>query len=153
MRNNNIKYMPVCINLQGKPCLVVGGGNVAGRKISVLRKFGAAVTCISPKFIQPLERLGALKKIQCIRMPYSTALPLKKYALVIAATDDPQVNRMVAERAGRNKTLVNVVDKSVPGNMIMPAILKHRGFVIGVSTNGHKPNQAKKLRDIIKNAL
>lgn len=153
MKMNNRKYMPVCLDLQGKLCLVVGGGNVASRKISVLIKFGACVTCVSPKFIQPLKRLGALKKIQCIRMPYSKAIALNKYALVIAATDDPQVNRIVADRAGHTKALVNVVDKSACGNMIMPAILNYKGIVLGVSTNGHRPGLAKKIRDIIKNAL
>lgn len=146
-------YMPICLDLREKKCLVVGGGKVALRKIEVLRKFGARVTCVSPEFAGPLERLGNAKKIKCVRQRYSRAIPLKEYALVIAATDDPKVNRMVARDAGHSKTLVNVVDKSAAGSVIMPAIVKRKGIVIGVSTGGRSPRAAQKIRDIVKNAL
>ncbi|MBF0484540.1 MAG: bifunctional precorrin-2 dehydrogenase/sirohydrochlorin ferrochelatase [Candidatus Omnitrophica bacterium] len=146
-------YLPICIDIKGKECLVVGGGNVALRKITVLRKFGAAVTCMSPFFVKQLERLADLEKIKCIKRVYPLTLSLKKYALVIAATDDSDVNKQVVRDAVRDKILVNVVDKSAPGNVIMPAILKRKGFTISVSTGGRSPSQAKKIRDTLNHAL
>ena len=56
-------FMPVCLDVRGKKCLVVGGGNVALRKIKVLLKFGARVICLSPVFIGPLKRLKQSGKI------------------------------------------------------------------------------------------
>lgn len=146
-------YMPVCLNIYGKECLVVGGGSVALRKITVLRKFGGRVTCISPAFIKPLERMGSMKKIKCIRQAYPRAISLKRYALVVAATDNPLVNKRVAADGLRDKTLVNVVDKSAAGSIIMPAILKRKGLLLGVSTAGRSPGLAKKMRDILSHAL
>lgn len=146
-------FMPVCLNLRGKPCLVVGGGNVAWRKISVLRKFGAQVTCMSRDFIDPLKSVKDSKGIRCINSPYPRTMNLKKFALVIAATDDPGVNKRVARDASRDKILVNVVDNSVPGSFIMPAILKQNGLTIGVSTGGRDPGRAKKIRNILRHAL
>lgn len=146
-------YMPVCLDINRKDCLVVGGGNVASRKISALLKFGGLVTCLSPEFIKPLKRLGTLKKITCIQQRYGRKMSLKKYALVVAATNDPVVNTMVARHARRDKTLVNVVDSSAPGTITMPAILKRKNFVIGVSSRGLSPRDAKKMRDRLRHAL
>ncbi|MBU4303157.1 MAG: bifunctional precorrin-2 dehydrogenase/sirohydrochlorin ferrochelatase [Candidatus Omnitrophica bacterium] len=146
-------YMPVCFYIRGQSCLVVGGGNVAYRKISLVRRFGARVTCLSPEFIRPLQLLARRKEIKCIKERYPQRMFLKKYALVIAATDDPRVNSRVCRDASRDKTLVNVVDKSIAGTVIMPAILKRKGFLVSVSTGGSCPRRAKKVRDIINDAL
>lgn len=145
--------MPVCLNLWREHCLVVGGGNVALRKVRTLKKFGASITCLSPAFVKPLESLASEKKIRCVRKFYPRTKCLKKYALVVAATDDPAVNKQVAKDAARDKALVNVADKSSAGTIILPAILKRKGFVIGVSTGGRSPAQAKKMRDRISHAL
>lgn len=153
MKKSMSNYMPVCLNLRGQGCLVVGGGNVAYRKISLVSEFGARVTCISPEFIKPVHLLARKKKIVCIRGRYPGRISLKKYALAIAATDDPAVNARVARDASRDKTLVNVVDKSAPGTVIMPAILKRKGLLVSVSTGGACPGRAKKVRDIINDAL
>ncbi|MBF0531966.1 MAG: bifunctional precorrin-2 dehydrogenase/sirohydrochlorin ferrochelatase [Candidatus Omnitrophica bacterium] len=142
-----LDYMPVCLRLKGAECLIVGGGNVAWRKIKVLKKFGAALTCISPEFVAPLEKWGREGKVCCQYRRYPQNLSLKKYQLVFAATDDPAVNRRVAADAARAKILVNVADQSAPGTMIMPAILKRKYFLISVSTGGRSPALAKQLRD------
>lgn len=145
--------MPVCLNIHGKECLVVGGGMVASRKVAVLRKFGGRVTCISPDFSKSLEGLRNKNLIRGIRQSYPRTMSLRKYAFVVAATDDPQVNQRVAADGLRDKTLVNVVDNSVAGSIIMPAILKRNGMVIGISTGGRSPSRAKKIRDRIIHAL
>jgi siroheme synthase-like protein len=145
--------MPVCLNIQGEPCLVVGGGRVAWRKISVLKKFGADITCISPEFIGPIKQLGRTGRIRCVKAFYSGRTALKKYVLVFAATDDSAVNKRIAAAAIKRKIPVNVVDQSVPGTLIMPAVLKRKNFVIGVSTGGRSPGDAKALRDRLNRLL
>lgn len=149
----NTGYMPVCLDVQKGQCLVVGGGNVALRKITALRRFGASITCISPEFIKPVETLARMKKIKCIKGPYPQRMSLKKYTMVVAATDNPAVNKRIAGDATRDRALVNVVDKSAPGTVIMPAVLKRRGLTIAVSTNGQRPARAKKIRDILANVI
>ena len=64
MKRHNYEYLPVCLSVHNKECFVVGGGRVASRKISVLRKFGANVTCLSQEFIKPLQFLAERKKIK-----------------------------------------------------------------------------------------
>ncbi|MBF0477892.1 MAG: bifunctional precorrin-2 dehydrogenase/sirohydrochlorin ferrochelatase [Candidatus Omnitrophica bacterium] len=151
--NDNAGYLPICFYIERKACLVVGGGKVAFRKITILKKFGAVITCLSPIFVKPLERLHATAKIKCVKRGYPQTLSLKKYALVIAATNDPVVNKRVASDAKRDNVLFNVVDKSAAGSVIMPAILKHKGMLISVSTGGRSPSQAKKTRDILKGVI
>ncbi|MBF0521965.1 MAG: bifunctional precorrin-2 dehydrogenase/sirohydrochlorin ferrochelatase [Candidatus Omnitrophica bacterium] len=146
-------YMPICLKVRNEECLVVGGGNVALRKITVLMKFGAKVICLSPEFLRQIEQLGKSGRIKCVKGCYSPKISLKKYTLVIAATDDAKVNKRIAADAARVKTLVNVVDQSAPGTVIMPAILKRPGLVVGVSTSGRSPSRAKKVRDLLSNAL
>jgi len=151
MKTNN--YMPICLDLFKERCLVVGGGNVALRKIRVLRQFGALVTCLSPKLAKGLENMSSKGGISYIRGRYPGRVSLKDYKLVIAATDDPGINRLIARRARLERMLVNVVDGSSPGNVMMPAILKKRGLTIGVSTGGSSPSRAKKVRDKIRDAI
>ncbi|MBF0384286.1 MAG: bifunctional precorrin-2 dehydrogenase/sirohydrochlorin ferrochelatase [Candidatus Omnitrophica bacterium] len=146
-------YMPVCLKVKGENCLVVGGGKVAYRKISVFRNFGAKITCISPEIIAPIERLRSKGKIKCIKSLYPKNISLKKYKLIVAATDNAKVNKKVLSDANKANTLVNVVDKSGPGSIIMPAILKRKGLTIGISTNGQSPAKAKAIRDKLANAI
>ncbi|MBF0494216.1 MAG: bifunctional precorrin-2 dehydrogenase/sirohydrochlorin ferrochelatase [Candidatus Omnitrophica bacterium] len=147
MFNKRAAYLPICLDVRGKNCIVVGGGRVAERKIKVLLSFGANIKCLSTAFTTALVRLGGLKKIRLIKKRYPKNLSLKKYVLAVAATDDPCVNKKVAADSFRDRTLVNVADKSAPGNFIMPAILKRKGLVVGVSTSGVSPARAKSIRD------
>lgn len=150
---SNCGFLPVCLDIRDRKCLVVGGGQVALRKIKVLRKFGASITCLSPEIHGELERLGRAGDIKCVKRGYPRNMSLKKFALVIAATNDAGINKLVAADAHRERTLVNVVDKSAPGSVIMPAIFKRKGLTVSVSTGGRAPSEAKKIRDLLKNAL
>jgi len=152
-KKDHTDYLPVCLDVRRRKCLVVGGGKVAERKISVLIKFGADITCMSPAFTAGIDRLRKAKKILCVNKGYPKSSSLKKYILAVAATDDPAVNKRVWLDAGRDRVLVNVIDKSAPGTVIMPAILKRKGLVIGVSTGGKSPALSKRIRNIIKDAL
>jgi siroheme synthase-like protein len=150
---NANSYMPICLDLLGERCLVVGGGKVALRKITVLKQFGAKITCLSPKVIEGLEELIDEGGIAYIKGKYSDRVSLKGYKLVVAATDDSEINARIARRGRGEHVLVNVVDGSSRGDVIMPAILKKGALTIGVSTGGYSPVRAKKVRDIIRDAI
>ncbi len=151
--NLKIEYLPICVRLQGHRCLVIGGGKVAFRKIKVLRRSGASVTCISPYIVQDLNRLKDENKIKYIKRPYSPKISFKAYKLVVAATDNPYINKQIAEQARREKTLVNVVNTGTQGDVIMPAILKKKDVVVAVSTDGRNPSRAKRIRDGLRDVL
>lgn len=139
--------------MRGEKCLVIGGGNVALRKIEILRKFEAKITCVSPDLIFGLERLKAGGKIRYIKRTYSGKIPLKRYKFVVAATDDLNTNKRIAARCRSQRVLVNVVNKGSGADVIMPAILKRKGFTIAVSTDGKNCSRAKRIRDRLKDAI
>ena len=126
---------------------------MALRKINILKKFGAAITCLSPELIQGLKQQKIEKKIRHIKGRYSPKIPLKEYKLVIAATDNHGVNQKIAERAQKEKVLANIVDGGARSDVIMPAILKKRGLLVAVSTDGCSPSRAKRIRDFLKNVI
>jgi siroheme synthase-like protein len=147
------EYMPICLRLRGEKCLVVGGGNVALRKIEVLRGFGAKITCLSPKLVSDLERLRADRKMMYIKGVYSGKTNLKRYKFAIAATNNLAVNRKIAARCKKERIPVNTVNKKAGGDIIMPAILKKGGLLIAVSTDGRSCSEAKRARDRLKDAV
>jgi siroheme synthase-like protein len=147
------EYMPVSLRLRDEKCLVVGGGNVAFRKIEVLREFGARITCLSPRLISGLERFKAGKKMRYVKGVYSRKTPLKRYKFVIAATDNLAINRKIAARCKDERILVNVVNKRAGADVIMPAILEKGSLLIAVSTGGRSCSRAKKVRDKLRDVI
>lgn len=151
--SSKTEYMPICLRLRGQKCLVIGGGRVALRKINTLRKFGADITCVSPDIVYQLKRLKSQNKIKHVKERYNPRRSLKQYKLVIAATDELCTNQKIAEHAQKEKVLVNIVDGSTQGDVIMPAIIKKSGVLVAISTDGQAPSKAKKVRDSLKNVL
>ncbi len=152
-QGSKTEYMPVCLRLRGERCLVIGGGRVGLRKIDMLRKFGADITCVSPCLVQQLKRLKTEDRITHIRGRYDARRSLKQYRLVIAATDDTHINQKIAEHARKQNVLVNIVDGSMQGDVIMPAMFMKGGVLVAVSTDGRSPSKAKKVRNRLRNAL
>jgi len=138
-------YYPIFLNLQGKKCVVVGGGAVALRKVKALLDCGAEITVISPKPHVELSRLFENKAIQLFRRNYERG-DLKDAALSIAATDVKEINRKVAEASKKNGTLVNVVDDSESSDFIVPSSFRRGNLSVAVSTSGTSPALAKKIR-------
>ncbi len=140
-------YYPVNLDLNGKRCLVVGGGAVAARKALTLMAFGGVVTVISPT-LDPLLRCQVKSgKISYIAGKYHQKF-MAGAAVVIAATDDPAVNQMVFTHAVRRNILVNVVDVPELCTFIVPAIVRRGPLVLGISTSGQSPmfaQQQKKM--------
>lgn len=138
-------FLPIYLNLRGRPCLVIGGGAVAARKVELLLKAQARVTVVAPELCQPLAdlaRSGALEHASTSFRPEQ----VNKQYVVIAATDDSTVNRAVAEAAQARNIPVNVVDTPELCTFIMPAIIDRSPVVVAVSSGGASPVLARLLR-------
>lgn len=138
-------YYPVFVNLQGKRCLVVGGGEIAGRKVQGLLEAGAEVVVISPRLSESLAGLAARGVIRHQRRAFLEA-DVVGCTLVIGATNQSAVNRAVCEAARRRNIWVNIVDTSDACDFIAPAVVQRGALQIAISTGGHSPTLAKRIR-------
>lgn len=138
-------FLPVFLNIKNRHCLVVGGGDVAARKISLLRRAGGLITVIAPQLGPTLSELVEKKKIVHLATTFSTELA-PTYALAIAATDDQQVNEQVAAWAELQHIPVNVVDQPQLCTFIMPSIIDRSPVIVAVSSGGASPVLARLLR-------
>ena len=145
MKKRTGTHFPVFLNVRRKKCVVVGGGQVAFRKVRTLLDCGARVTVISPVLHPDLSELANRKLIQVIRRSYKLG-DLKGTFVVIAATDSKETNRKVAKEAGRVGALVNVVDDPKSSNFIVPSLLRRGDLTITISTGGMSPALARKIR-------
>lgn len=147
-----MEYFPLFLRLTDVPVLVVGGGEVAARKIVLLRAAGAAVTVVAPKRCAAIEAGAARGDLTVIDAVFTPAL-VQGRRLVIAATDRETVNeavRVAAEAAG---VLVNVVDDRARSSCIVPALIDRDPVLVAVSTGGSAPVLATELRSRIETLL
>ncbi len=136
------RYYPVCLSLDGKLCLVVGGGAVALRKVKSLLDAGAQVTVVSPEFCDGLRKL---KDVRHIRRRFRDA-DVAGGGLVYAATNDAALNSAVAAAARKQGALVNVVDTPAECDFIVPSTLTRGEMTISISTGGASPALSRRLR-------
>jgi precorrin-2 dehydrogenase / sirohydrochlorin ferrochelatase len=138
-------YYPVFLSLKDRLAVVVGGGDVAERKIETLLRYGPRVLVVAPDLTTALEELEESCAITVERRGYVRG-DLEGAAIVICATDDNEVNRAVFAEAEERGCLVNVVDVTDLCNFIVPSVV-HRGpFQIAISTAGAAPAVAKRVR-------
>jgi uroporphyrin-III C-methyltransferase / precorrin-2 dehydrogenase / sirohydrochlorin ferrochelatase len=140
-----MEYLPAFLNVRDKPCLVVGGGDVAARKTSLLRRAGAHVLVIAPVLNPALRVLADKGEIAYTQGLFDEAL-LDGKVLAIAATDDEEVNQRVAREAQRRQILVNVVDRPSLCTFVFPSIIDRSPVVVAVSSAGASPVLARQLR-------
>jgi precorrin-2 dehydrogenase/sirohydrochlorin ferrochelatase len=136
------RLYPINLLLAGRPCLVVGGGAVAARKVRDLLACGARVTVVSPEICSEIRDLGGVSLVQ---RPFRED-DVARNTLVFAATSDSEVNRRVAEAARGHGALVNVVDTPEECDFFVPATLHRGDLAISVSTSGVAPALARSLR-------
>ena len=152
MKRNTGTYFPVFLDVRRKKCVVIGGGQVAFRKIRTLLDCGASVTVISPVLHPDLSELANKKSIQVIRRSYKSR-DLKGAFIVIAATGTKETNRKVAKEAGRVGALVNVVDDPEPSDFIVPSVVRRGDLTIAISTGGMSPALARKIRTRLEDSF
>jgi siroheme synthase-like protein len=135
-----------CLKLKGRRCLVVGGGDIGLEKVEGLLTCDADVTVIAPVAHPELEALAAEGSIEWEKRPYAGAADLGGAFMVIAATDDSEVNIGVFDDAEKRAMLVNVVDVPPLCNFILPAIVRSGPLAIAISTAGASPALAKRMK-------
>jgi siroheme synthase-like protein len=135
-----------CLKLTGRRCLVVGGGDIGLEKVEGLLACGGDVTLIAPTAHPELEKLAAEGSIAWERRPYGGAADLEGVFMVIAATDDSEVNIGVFDDAEKRAMLVNIVDVPPLCNFILPAIVRTGPLAIAISTAGASPALAKRMK-------
>lgn len=140
-----MKYYPVYLDISGRPCVVVGGGEVAYRKARRLLDCGARVSVVSVKACPNLQDLEARGALTLIDQSYNQEHIASAF-LVIGATDDRQVNEKIFLDARARNILVNIVDEPERCDFILPAIVERGDLSIAVSTAGKSPALAKRLR-------
>lgn len=137
--------LPIFVNIRDKSVLVVGGGEVASRKVNLMRQAGARVCIVAPSLIDHLQVLAEAGDIDYIQGQFQEAYLQDRY-LVVAATDDEAVNQQVSVAADRHQVLVNVVDQPDLCSFVMPSIIDRSPIVVAVSSGGASPVLARLLR-------
>lgn len=140
-----MKYYPVLLNLEGRRCLVVGGGRVGTRKVTGLLECGAEVVVVSPDATQEVTAMAAKGAIEYRARRYQTR-DLKGIFLVVGATDDQALNHQIYSDAEARSMLCNIADRPKVCNFILPAVLRRGDLVVAFSTSGKSPAFARRLR-------
>jgi len=138
-------YLPVFLKIKDRPCLLVGGGEIAARKADLLLRAGAELTVVAPEIgpgVAGLKETGVIVHKQREFSPED----LRGQALVIAATDDAALNRQVSDLAQKSALPVNVVDQANLCSFIMPSIVDRSPVIVAVSTGGASPVLARLMR-------
>lgn len=147
-----MKYYPVFLNLQGRECVVVGGGRVAERKVQGLLRAGALVKVISPQLTKKLAKLKEQGQIVCSLREFRST-DLKNAYLAIAATNDHSINEKIYQQADAQKIPVNVVDDPKHSSFIVPSLVKRGDIILAISTSGKSPALARFLRQKLEKDL
>jgi len=147
-----MEHLPIFFQIKNKLCLVVGGGSIAARKVSLLLKAQAEVTVVSPELCHELKLLQEEGKIQHVAREFED-MDLENCVAVIAATDAPRVNERVSQLAQQLRVPVNVIDKPELGSFIMPSIIDRSPVMIAVSTGGSSPVLARLIRTRLEGSI
>src|ERR1700730_10554480 len=145
-------YLPVFLQLQGRPVVVVGGGRVAARKIELLRRTGARITVVAPELRDELRGLPAKGELQHIQAPFSPS-HVNGAVAVVAATGLTEVNAAVSAAAQEQRIPVNVVDDPGGSTFIFPAIVDRSPILIAISSGGQAPVLARRIREQLEALL
>jgi precorrin-2 dehydrogenase/sirohydrochlorin ferrochelatase len=141
-----VKTYPIFAVIEDKPCLVVGGGAVGERKVQDLLASGARVTVISRTLTPALAALASRGEIVFLSEDFSDN-HIEGMALVMAATDDPEVNARVSAAAQARAIWVNVADDPEHCTFIVPAQVRRGDLTLAISTGGASPALARQVRE------
>lgn len=145
-------YLPVSVSLAGRPCVVIGGGAVAERKVEVLLDLGARVTLISPVLTAGLHAVAAGGAVRHLGRQYRTG-DLSGNSMVFIATDRDGVNAQVVRDARGMGLWVNAADDPANCDFILPSVLRRGALAVAVSTGGASPAFARFVREELEQVV
>ncbi|BBM64618.1 precorrin-2 dehydrogenase/sirohydrochlorin ferrochelatase family protein [Vibrio alfacsensis] len=148
-----MRYFPLFLDLVDKPVLVVGGGEVASRKVEALLKAGAAVTIVSPSLVDFLSKLAQEQQVHWIQRFYSSDIVTSSFVQVWATTDNPDLNHQVYKDAKALGILVNVVDDKPYCDFITPSMINRGRIQIAISSGGASPVLIRNIREKLEAIL
>ncbi|MGB1975175.1 MAG: NAD(P)-dependent oxidoreductase [Vibrio toranzoniae] len=148
-----MRYFPMFLDVENKPILVVGGGEVACRKVDSLLRAGANVTLVSPKVAPYLKQLVDESKLHWVQNFYSSHILSKDYLQVWATTDNPSLNHQVYNDAKKLGVLVNVVDDLPYCDFITPSMVNRGRVQIAISSGGASPVLVRNIREKLETVL
>lgn len=146
-------YFPIFLNLKQKPCLVIGGGEVAARKINLLAKAEADIRVIAEQIGDTVRAMETSHGLALNEKPFSEDDIDAELSLVVSATDNQELNRQVAGICRKKNIPVNVVDNPALCSFIFPAIIDRSPVIAAVSTGGVSPVLARLLRAKIESVV
>ena len=140
------EFLPIFLRIVDQPCLLVGGGEVALRKVRQLLRAKAQIEVMAPNLCLELDELSRAGQINHLEQEFSEDSLTKRYRLIIAATDSKEINKIISKFAQNNQIPVNVVDNPELCSFIMPSIVNREPIQIAISTGGASPVLARLLR-------
>ena len=145
-------FYPLFLDISNKLCIVLGGGKIAERKVTMLLKFNATVRLISPKITANLSKLSKSGRISVLERDYRNG-DLNGATLIFAATNRKMINNKIKKEAEARGIPVNVVDDPGLCDFIVPSIVQKAPITIAISTSGSLPSLSKKLRKEISKCM
>jgi glutamyl-tRNA reductase len=146
------KLYPIFLGINAKRCVVVGGGQVAERRAKMLSDCGARVKVVSPRVSPGLEEMAEKEIIEVVRRKFCLS-DLEDAFLAIAASDQPEVNAMVVEKAKQKNILVDSSTKPAESDFILPSVVRSGDLTIAISTTGESPALARMIREELEQDL
>lgn len=147
-----MEYLPIFVDIKSKPVLVLGGGNIAARKISLLICAGAQIKIVAKKICSKLKKKPFKGKILWLGKNFETYM-LDNVFLVIIATNNDKLNIKILQYAEKYNILANVVDNKLYCSFIFPSIVNRNPIVIGISSGGTSPVLIRILREKFESIL
>ncbi len=145
-------FYPVFLNLENKLCVIIGGGQVAERKIEGLLNSKARIKVIAPQVTSKIEKWYEEGKIEWKKRNYQKG-DLKGAWLVITATNNPEVQKEVAQEAEERQIFCNVVDQPSLCTFIVPSVIKRGNLVLAISTSSASPAVSRRIREELEQIL
>jgi len=139
-------FYPVSLDLGGRPCVVVGGGRVAERRVMTLLEAGAVVTLVSPTLTPALAALAGAGQVRHVARAYECG-DLAGAALALTAVDDPSITATVAREARARGVWLNAADDPAHCDFILPGLVRRGVLTVAVGSGGASPALTRALRE------
>lgn len=150
-KRSSKNYYPLCLNIENKKCVIVGGNTAARRKAATMKEYGAAITVISAKLDSILEYMAFQKEIEWLQRDFKDS-DVEGAFLVVAAADSNDVNHQVAIACKEKDILCNVADSPEESSFLNPTVIERGPLTIAISTGGLNPTLAACIRQELEAA-